>query len=127
MLAAEYDRLEQNLAGLEPGIFTFDVTGLETLKGAINAVARSMTAITKQVPEWGSQRTDSNQGRVAKRRAALDEAELLMAEMINLKKNLEFFTQIKQDEQEKPMEDTKPMEKEETPPEETMGALKDIA
>ena len=104
MLSAEYDRLEQNLAGLEPGVFTFDVTGLETLKGAINAVARSMTAITKQVPEWGSQRTDSNQGRVAKRRAALDEAELLMAEMINLRDNLEFFTQMKQNEQEKPME-----------------------
>lgn len=32
-----------------------------------------------------------------------------------------------QPEREEPMEDTKPMEKEELPPEETMGALKDIA
>ena len=64
-----------------------------------------MTAITKQVPEWGSQCTDSNQGRVAKRRAALDEAELLMAEMINLRDNLEFFTQMKQDERTNPLEE----------------------
>ena len=32
-----------------------------------------------------------------------------------------------QPEQEEPMEDTKPMETDEMPPEETMGALKDIA
>ena len=38
-----------------------------------------------------------------------------------------FETADEQPEQEEPMEDTKPMEKKETPPEETMGALKDIA
>ena len=104
MLAAEYDRLEENLEGLEPGLFRFDTTGLATLNGVIDLVKKDMSTIIKAVPEWGSSRTDPSASRLAERRGALDQGTLLMAEMIALRDNLEMFTEARQDEGATPIE-----------------------
>lgn len=105
MLAAEYDRLEDNLEGLEPGLFRFDTTGLAALNGAIDLVAADMSTIIRAVPEWGSTRTDPSASRLAERRGALDEGTLLLAEMIALRDNLEMFTEARQAEGAQKMED----------------------
>ena len=105
MLAAEYDRLEENLEGLEPGLFRFDTTGLAALNGVIDLVASDMSVIIKAVPEWGSSRTDPSASRLAERRGALDQGTLLMAEMLALRDNLEMFTEAGQAEGATPMED----------------------
>jgi hypothetical protein len=105
MLAAEYDRLEDNLEGLEPGLFRFDTTGLATLNGVIDLVKKDMSTIIKAVPEWGSTRTDQSASRLAERRGALDQGTLLLAEMIALRDNLEMFTEARQAEGAQKMED----------------------
>ena len=65
---------------------------------------------------------------------ALDEAitpkvmNVLVKFLPELQILIERIAQVReQHEQDEPMEETKPMEKEQLPPEETMGALKDIA
>jgi len=88
MLSPEYEKLEEQISGILPGTFVFDLTGLAVLNGAIGLVAEAMDTDLEAVPEWGGSTTDGNATRLAKRRTRLRTGTALMGEMVQLRNSL---------------------------------------
>jgi hypothetical protein len=90
MLAQQFETLQENLEGLEPGVLNFDTTGLETLNGLIGLIGNELDVIKLSLPEYGGSVGFSKET-INKDRKIMEQGVMLMAEMTQMRDHLDHY------------------------------------
>jgi hypothetical protein len=89
-LAQQFETLQENLEGLEPGVLNFDTTGLETLNGLIGLIGNELDVIKLSLPEYGGSVGFSKET-INKDRKIMEQGVMLMAEMTQMRDHLDHY------------------------------------